>query len=36
MLGAGIRKIYYCEGYPDEFSKSYLEKYKVEFEKIEI
>jgi dCMP deaminase len=36
MLGSGIKKIYYYEGYPDEFSKSYLEKYKVEFEKIEI
>jgi dCMP deaminase len=36
MLGVGIKKIYYCEGYPDEFSAEYLKKYKIEVEKIQV
>ena len=34
ILGTGIKKIYYTEGYPDEFSASYLTKYGIEFEQI--
>lgn len=30
ILGAGIKKIVYVEGYPDEYSKDYLARYGVE------
>lgn len=35
ILGAGIKKIYYCEGYPDEYSKKYLEKFEIDTIKID-
>ena len=30
ILGAGIKTIYYVEGYPDDYSKEYLQRYGVE------
>lgn len=36
ILGSGIKEIYYLEGYPDEYSKSYLDKYNVYYEKINL
>ena len=34
ILGAGISKVYYFEGYPDEYSQEYLKRYGVEVEKV--
>lgn len=34
ILGAGITKIYYLEGYPDDYSKEYLNRYGVEAIKV--
>ena len=36
ILGAGIIKIYYVEGYPDAYSEDYLKRYGVEAIKVEL
>ncbi|ADI00378.1 deoxycytidylate deaminase [Salisediminibacterium selenitireducens] len=33
--GAGIRSVYYSEGYPDAVSKAYLERYGIEVIRVE-
>lgn len=34
ILGAGIIKVYYQEGYPDDYSKSYFHQYGIEVIKV--
>ena len=36
ILGTGIKKVYYYEGYPDEFSRKYFDKYGVKYKQIKI
>lgn len=36
ILGSGIKEIYYSEGYPDEYSKMYLNKYGIKHTKVEV
>lgn len=31
ILGSGIKEVYYCEGYPDDFSRVYLDKYGIKY-----
>lgn len=36
ILGAGISKLYFLEGYPDDYSKEYLNRYGVEAIKVQL
>jgi dCMP deaminase len=36
ILGAQISKVYYLEGYPDDYSKEYFKRYGVEVIKVEL
>lgn len=36
IQGAGIKKVYYCKGYPDRDSKSYFDRYNIQIIKINI
>lgn len=36
ILGAGIKKIYYAEGYPDDYSRDYLKRYGIDAIQVEI
>jgi dCMP deaminase len=36
ILGAGITKLYYLEGYPDEYSEGYLNQYGIKAVQVQI
>lgn len=36
ILGAGIKKVYYAIGYPDDYTFDYFKRYGIEIEKVDI